>query len=78
MVSVVCDVRAPYQTVKLFSNIFAPYVPNHILGLRFTSIKHFHKITTGSPPTGALNTAFEWHQFRDFLPISRYLANDTK
>jgi len=46
--------------------------PNHS---SFTSIKHFHKIPTGSPPAGALNTGVVY-KFRDFLSIS--LANDTR
>ena len=44
--------------------------PNHS---SFTSIKHFHKIPTGSPPAGALNTGGVY-KFRDFLPISCYIS----
>jgi len=39
----------------------------------FTNIKHFHKITTGSPPAVALNTGGVL-KFRDFLLISRYIS----
>jgi len=57
------------------------YILQHMVvqvqSFQFFNAKRACEIPTGSPPTGALNTA-GLYKFRDFRPISGYMRNDTR